>query len=153
MAGLLPQGADRARHRATFIDNLKYAAAATAELGITLLMEPINTRDIPGYFLNTQADAHALREEVGAPNLKVQMDIYHVQIVEGDIAMKLRKYLPHVGHIQIAGVPERNEPDTGEINYPYLFRLMDDLGYDGWVGCEYRPANGTVNGLGWMKRN
>jgi len=153
MAGLLPLGADRARHRATFIDNLKYAAAATAEIGITLLMEPINTRDIPGYFLNTQADAHALREEVGAPNLKVQMDIYHVQIVEGDIAMKLRKYLPHVGHIQIAGVPERNEPDTGEINYPYLFRLMDDLGYDGWVGCEYRPANGTVNGLGWMKRN
>ena len=153
MAGLLPQGADRARHRATFIDNLKYAAAATAELGITLLIEPINTRDIPGYFLNTQADAHALREEVGAPNLKVQMDIYHVQIVEGDIAMKLRKYLPHVGHIQIAGVPERNEPDTGEINYPYLFRLMDDLGYDDWVGCEYRPADGTVNGLGWMKRN
>jgi len=153
MAGLLPAGADRARHRAVFVDNLRYAAAELEKAGCMLLIEPINTRDIPGYFLNTQAEAHAIREEVGAPNLKVQMDFYHVQIVEGDIAMKLRKYLPHVGHIQIAGVPERNEPDTGEFNYPYLFRLMDDLGYDGWVGCEYRPANGTVNGLGWMRRN
>jgi hydroxypyruvate isomerase len=151
MAGLLPAGADAKAHRAVFIDNLKYAAAETAKHGITLLIEPINTRDIPGYFLNTQADAHAIREEVGAANLKVQMDFYHVQIVEGDIAMKVRKYLPHIGHIQIAGVPERNEPDTGEVNYGYLFRLLDQLGYDGWLGCEYRPAKGTVEGLGWMK--
>ncbi len=152
MAGLLPDGADRMTHRATYIDNLKYAAAETARHGIMLLIEPINTRDIPRYFLNTQADAHAIREQVGAANLKVQMDCYHVQIVEGDIAMKLRQYLPHIGHIQIAGVPERNEPDTGEVNYPYLFRLLDELGYDGWLGCEYRPRNGTVNGLGWMPR-
>jgi hydroxypyruvate isomerase len=131
--------------------NLQYAATEAARQGITLLIEPINTRDIPRYFLNTQADAHAIREQVGAPNLKVQMDFYHVQIVEGDIAMKVRQYLPHIGHIQIAGVPERNEPDTGEINYPYLFRLIDQLGYDGWLGCEYRPAKGTVEGLGWMK--
>lgn len=151
MAGLLPQGADAALHRKTYIENLRYASAETAKHGIMLLIEPINTRDIPGYFLNTQADAHAIREEVGAANLKLQMDFYHVQIVEGDIAMKLRRYLPHVGHIQIAGVPERNEPDTGEINYPYLFRLLDELGYDGWLGCEYRPAKGTVEGLGWMK--
>ena len=151
MAGLLPDGADRAPYRATYIDNLRYAAAEAARRGITLLIEPINTRDIPGYFLNTQADAHAIRAEVGAANLKVQMDFYHVQIVEGDIAMKLRRYLPHVGHIQIAGVPERNEPDTGEVNYPYLFRLLDELGYQGWVGCEYRPAGNTIDGLAWMK--
>ncbi len=151
MAGLLPDGGDRDKHHAVYIGNLKYAAAETAKHGITLLIEPINTRDIPGYFLNTQAEAHALREEVGAPNLKVQMDFYHVQVAEGDIATKVRRYLPHIGHIQIAGVPERHEPDSGEINYPYLFRLLDDLGYDGWVGCEYRPANGTVQGLDWMK--
>lgn len=152
MAGLLPDVAERARYRTTYIENLKYAAAETAKYGITLLIEPINSRDIPGYFLNTQADGHAIREEVGAANLKVQMDFYHVQIMEGDIAMKVRRYLPHIGHIQIAGVPERNEPDTGEINHPYLFRLLDELGYDGWLGCEYRPAKGTVEGLGWMKR-
>lgn len=151
MAGLLPEGADAGLHRATFIDNLRYACAQAAAHGITVLIEPINTRDIPRYFLNTQADAHAIREQVGADNLKVQMDFYHVQIVEGDIAMKLRQYLPHVGHIQIAGVPERHEPDTGEVNYPYLFGLLDQLGYTGWLGCEYRPAAGTVAGLGWMK--
>lgn len=150
MAGLLPPGADAALHRATFIDNLRHACAEAAAHGITVLIEPINTRDMPGYFLSRQDDAHAIREEVGAANLKVQMDFYHVQIVEGDIAMKVRRYLPHIGHIQIAGVPERNEPDTGEINYPYLFRLLDELGYDGWLGCEYRPKKGTVEGLAWM---
>jgi hydroxypyruvate isomerase len=152
MAGLLPESGDRSAHRTTYIDNLKYASAEAAKHGIMLLIEPINTRDMPRYFLNTQADAHAIREEVGAPNLKVQMDFYHVQIVEGDIAMKVRRYLPHVGHIQIAGVPSRNEPDIGEVYYPYLFGLLDELGYDGWIGCEYRPANGTVEGLGWMKK-
>ncbi|RJG03635.1 2-oxo-tetronate isomerase [Noviherbaspirillum sedimenti] len=151
MAGLLPEGADRARHRAVYIDNVRYACREAAKHGITILLEPINTRDIPGYFLNTQADAHAIREEVGAENLKVQMDFYHVQIVEGDIAMKVRRYLPHIGHIQIASVPMRHEPDTGEVNYPYLFALLDELGYDGWLGCEYRPAKGTVEGLGWMQ--
>ncbi|HVL77037.1 MAG TPA: 2-oxo-tetronate isomerase [Noviherbaspirillum sp.] len=151
MAGLVPEGADQAQCRATFIANLKTACAEAARHGITVLIEPINTRDMPGYFLSLQADAHAIREEVGAANLKVQMDFYHVQIMEGDIAMKLRRWLPHIGHIQIAGVPERNEPDTGEIRYPYLFALLDSLGYDGWLGCEYRPAKGTVEGLGWMK--
>ena len=151
MAGLLPDAADASRHRSTYIENLGYACAEAAKHGITVLIEPINTRDIPGYFLNTQANAHAIREEVGAANLKVQMDFYHVQIVEGDIAMKLRRYLPHVGHIQIAGVPGRNEPDTGEVNYAFLFKELDAIGYAGWVGCEYRPAKGTVEGLGWMK--
>ena len=152
MAGLLPPHADAARHRAVFIDNLRHAAEQTARHGITVLIEPINTRDMPGYFLTTQADAHAIREEVGAANLKVQMDCYHAQIVEGDIAMKLRRYLPHIGHIQIAGVPDRNEPDTGELNYSYLFRLLDELGYDGWLGCEYRPKQGTTEGLGWLRK-
>jgi hydroxypyruvate isomerase len=152
MAGLLPHGADRASHRATYVANLRRATELAAPAGVELLIEPINTRDIPGYFLNTQAEAHAIREEVGAPNLKVQMDLYHAQIVEGDLATKLRRYLPHVGHIQIAGVPQRHEPDTGEVNYPYLFALLDELGYAGWVGCEYRPANGTIAGLGWFRR-
>jgi 2-dehydrotetronate isomerase len=151
MAGLIPSGADRAKYRATYVNNLRLAAEKVAKHQKTLLIEPINTRDIPGYFLNTQAEAHAIREEIGAENLKVQMDLYHAQIVEGDLAMKLRHYFPHIGHIQVAGVPERNEPNTGEVNYAYLFRLLDDLGYQGWVGCEYRPANGTANGLGWFK--
>jgi 2-dehydrotetronate isomerase len=151
MAGLLADGADRATHRRTYIENLRYAARELAKHGLVLLVEPINTRDIPGYFLNTQADAHAVREEVGEANLQVQMDFYHLQIVEGDIAMKFRKYFQHVGHIQVASVPERNEPDDGEVNYRYLFRLIDELGYGGWVGCEYRPRAGSVEGLGWLK--
>lgn len=152
MAGLIPPDTDRAACRAVYIENLRYAAAECARHGKTLLIEPINQRDMPGYFLALQGDAHALREEVGAPNLKVQMDLYHAQIMEGDLATKLKKYLAHIGHIQIAGVPERHEPDSGEINYLYLFRLLDQLGYDGWLGCEYRPANGTLAGLGWMQQ-
>lgn len=151
MAGLLPAGADRSKHRAVYLENLRYSARELAKHGLVLLIEPINTRDIPGYFLNTQEEAHAVREEVGAANLKVQMDFYHVQIVEGDIAMKFRKYFEHVGHIQVASVPERNEPDDGEVNYRYLFRLIDDLGYGGWIGCEYRPRAGTAQGLGWLR--
>jgi hydroxypyruvate isomerase len=152
MAGLLPEGTDLAAHRATFINNLRHACTKAAQHGITILIEPIITRDIPGYFLNTQAEAHAIREEVGAANLKVQMDLYHLQITEGDVEIKLRRYLPQVGHIQIAGVPERHEPDNGELNYAYLFRLLDALGYRGWVGCEYQPAAGTVAGLEWFRR-
>jgi hydroxypyruvate isomerase len=150
MAGVMTDDRNRIKHRETYVANLRYAATETANAGITALIEPINTRDMPGYFLNTQADAHAIREEIGSPNLKVQMDLYHAQIVEGDLETKLRRYLPYVGHIQIAGVPDRHEPDIGEVNYPYLFRLLDELGYAGWIGCEYRPANGTAAGLGWM---
>jgi hydroxypyruvate isomerase len=151
MAGLLPVDADRNRHRDVYIDNLRHAARELGKHGLSLLIEPINTRDIPGYFINTQAEGHAIREAVGEPNVKVQMDFYHTQIVEGDIAMTLRKHFDGVGHIQIAGVPSRNEPDDGEVNYRYLFRLLDELGYDGWVGCEYRPRGRTEDGLGWMK--
>jgi len=151
MSGVVPAGADRARHRGTYVENLRHAVRETAARGITLLMEPINPRDIPGYFLNTQAEAHALREEVGEERLAVQMDLYHAQIVEGDVTTKLRRWVRHVGHVQIAGVPERNEPDTGELDHRYLFRLLDELGYGGWVGCEYRPARGTAEGLGWFE--
>jgi 2-dehydrotetronate isomerase len=152
MAGLAPAGADRARLRATYIDNLRYAAAEAAKQNVDVLIEPINTRDIPGFFLNRQDDAHAIVREVGAPNLKVQFDLYHCQIVEGDVAMKIREYLPtgRVGHFQIAGVPQRHEPDVGEVNYPYLFDVIDEVsaacGWDGWIGCEYRPARGAVAG-------
>ena len=158
MAGLAPEGADPAALRATYVHNLRWAAAQAAPHGIDVLIEPINPRDIPRFYLNRQNHAHEIVEEVGAPNLKVQMDLYHCQIVEGDVAMKLRHYLPRgqVGHIQIAGVPQRHEPDQGELNYPYLFSVLDELGYTGWVGCEYRPQHGaqagaTSAGLGWLK--
>ena len=159
MAGMLPAGADRALHQATYIANLRWAAAEAAREGRDVLIEPINQRDMPGFFLSRQDDAHAVIAEVGAPNLKVQMDLYHLQIVEGDVAMKLRQYLPtgRVGHLQIAGVPQRHEPDLGELNFDYLFSVIDELGYQGWVGCEYRPARGatpggTSEGLGWLRR-
>jgi len=155
MAGIVPEGADteqRTRQRSTFVRNLRFAAREAEEQGIELTIEPINTRDVPGYFLNTQAEAHAIREEVGAANLKVQMDLYHAQIVEGDLSEKLKRWLPHIGHIQIAGVPDRHEPDVGEVNYAHLFALLDELGYQGWVGCEYRPLSGTAVGLNWMKK-
>jgi hydroxypyruvate isomerase len=152
MAGVVSDEAQRARQRETYVGNLRWAARRLAREGITALIEPINTRDVPGYLLDRQADAHAVVAEVGEPNLKVQMDLYHCQIVEGDLATKIRRYLSGVGHVQIAGVPERHEPDVGELNYPYLFELIDELGYDGWVGCEYRPRGATRDGLGWMAR-
>lgn len=119
--------------------------------GITVLIEPINQRDMPGYFISRQDDAQAIRAEIGAPNLKVQFDCYHCQIVEGDLAMTIERDFAGIGHFQIAGVPTRNEPDIGEIYYPYLFELIDTLGYTGWIGCEYRPKAGTSEGLGWLK--
>jgi hydroxypyruvate isomerase len=152
MAGIPPAGADPAACRATLVNNLKYAAAELAPHGITLLLEAINTRDFPGFFVSTQAESYELCTVVGAPNMKMQMDLYHMQIMEGDLAVKLRKYAAHCGHIQIAGAPERHEPDTGEVRYEYLFRLLDEIGYDGWVGCEYRPAGRTEDGLGWFRR-
>jgi 2-dehydrotetronate isomerase len=148
MAGLVPRGADVAALHATYVRNLRWAAEQAAPLGCTLLIEPINPRDMPGYFLRHQAQAHAVVAEVGAANLQVQMDLYHCQVTEGDVASKLRQYLPTgaVGHIQIASVPERQEPDGGELHYPYLLALLDQLGYAGWVGCEYRPRGGAVPG-------
>lgn len=161
MAGLVPEGVERDTCRPTYVANLRWAASEAAKAGRDVLIEPINTRDIPRFFLNRQDHAHEIIEEVGAPNLKVQMDLYHCQIVEGDVAMKIRKYLPtgRVGHFQIAGVPERHEPDLGEVNYPYLFSVIDEVskacGWQGWVGCEYRPRlggqpGGSSAGLGWL---
>ena len=163
MAGLAPEGAVRADLRRHYLHNLAFAAKEAAKDGIDCLIEPINTRDIAGFFLNRQDEAHAIVQEVGAPNLKVQMDLYHCQVVEGDVAMKIRQYLPtgRVGHFQIAGVPQRHEPDVGELNYEYLFGVIDEVsaqcGWQGWVGCEYRPARGataggTSGGLGWFAR-
>ena len=158
MAGLQPAGSAREVLHASYIANLRWAARQAAAQGVQVLIEPINTRDIPGFFLNRQDQAHAILDEVGEPNLMVQMDLYHCQIVEGDVTMKLRQFVPggRVGHIQIASVPHRHEPDLGELNYAYLFSILDELGYTGWVGCEYRPARGAVSGgtsagLGWFK--
>ena len=163
MAGLVPTGVERDAVRATYVANLRWAAAQAAQAGRGVLIEPINARDMPRYFLNRQDHAHEIVVELGAPNLQVQMDLYHCQIVEGDVATKLRQYLPtgRVGHIQIAGVPERHEPDSGELNDRYLLGVLDTVaaqcGWDGWVGCEYRPRRGAVpggtsDGLGWMAR-
>jgi hydroxypyruvate isomerase len=158
MAGLVLDGKNKADVRGTYINNARTASQLVAKQGINLLLEPINTRDIPGFFLNSQDEAHALIADIGQSNVKVQMDLYHCQIVEGDVATKIRRYLPtgNVGHFQIAGVPERHEPDIGEMNYPYLFDVIDSLGYDGWIGCEYKPKrggqpNGTSSGLEWLK--
>jgi hydroxypyruvate isomerase len=155
MAGVLPEGADeaeRARRLRTYKRNLRFACQEAAEQNVNVLIEPLNLRDNPRYLLTTQADAHAIREEIGMANLKVQMDLYHAQVVEGDLSTKIRRYLPQVGHIQVAGVPGRHEPDVGELNYDYLFRLLDELKYDGWIGCEYRPAGTTAEGLAWLYR-
>jgi hydroxypyruvate isomerase len=151
MAGLIGPHDERARHREVYVRNLAHAAREAASAAITIVIEPINTRDIPGFFLNRQDEAHAICADVGEPNLRVQMDLYHCQIVEGDLTMKMRQYITRIGHVQIAGVPERHEPDLGEVNYNSLLALLDELGYDGWVGCEYRPKAATSAGLGWAK--
>jgi hydroxypyruvate isomerase len=151
MAGIVPANINPAIAGATYIGNLKYAATELARHGMSLLIEAINTRDMPGFYLTTQAQAYATLQEVGAENLKMQMDLYHMQIMEGDLATNLTRYAQQCGHVQIASCPERHEPDTGEVRYEYLFQVLDGLGYSGWVGCEYRPAGKTTNGLGWFR--
>ena len=150
MAGIRPGATSDALLYDTYEKNLAFAAGEAAKSGRNVIIEPINPRDVPGYFLNRQADAHRVVDAVGAPNLRVQMDLYHVQIVEGDVAMRIRQYIDKVDHFQIAGVPERHEPDIGEINYPYLFELIDELAFTGWVGCEYNPKGKTSEGLRWL---
>jgi len=150
LAGIAPAGVDAATVRRTFVDNLKFAAAELKKAGLRLLIEPINTFDIPGFHLNRTAQALEILAAVGADNLFVQYDIYHMQRMEGELANTMRAQLARIGHIQLADNPGRNEPGTGEINYTYLFRLLDEIGYKGWIGCEYKPAAGTVAGLGWM---
>ncbi|AVP57680.1 2-oxo-tetronate isomerase [Pulveribacter suum] len=162
MAGIAPAGAAREALHECYVQRLRWAAQRAAAQGVRLLIEPINGRDMPGYFVQRQAQAHALVQEIAAANVQVQLDLYHLQIMEGDVAMALRRDLPtgRVGHLQIAGVPERGEPDQGELSGPYLFGVIDELaascGWGGWVGCEYRPrdasAGGTTRGLAWMRR-
>jgi hydroxypyruvate isomerase len=151
LAGKLPTGITREQAHATFVGNLAFAAAALKETGIRLLIEPINHFDIPGFFLTRTDQALAILDEVGSDNLFIQYDIYHAQRMEGELAATLQKHLARVGHIQLADNPGRNEPGTGEINYPWLFRHIDAIGYRGTIGCEYKPKTTTVEGLGWMK--
>ena len=152
LSGLWPANRPKEEGAAVLADNLHRAADLAAALGITLLVEPINTRDLPGYFLSTTTEALAVLDRVARENVKLQLDLYHCQIMEGDLATHLRRLAGRYAHVQIAGVPDRHEPDRGEVNYGYLLELLDALGYDGWVGCEYRPANGTLAGLGWARR-
>lgn len=156
MAGIPPKGADRAHLLGVYTANLAWAAERARAAGVDLLIEPIALRNMPGFFLNRQEEAHAIVAEVGAPNLKILMDLFHCQVEEGDLAIRIRKYLAdpkqtRVGHFQVAGVPERHEPDTGEVNFSYLFDVIDQLKYEGWIGCEYIPAGNTPAGLGWFK--
>jgi hydroxypyruvate isomerase len=149
LGGILKGDPEKA-HR-TLVDNLKFAAQNLATAGIRLNLEPINTMDIPGFFVNKSAQALKIMEEVGSSNLFLQYDIYHMQIMEGDLARTIEKNLGKISHLQLADNPGRHEPGTGEINYPFLFQLIDKLGYDGWIGCEYKPATTTTAGLGWLK--
>lgn len=152
LAGKLPAGADCVAAQATLVANLKHAAAELKAAGLKLLVEPINTYDIPGFFVTRTAQALALFDEVGADNLFLQYDIYHAQRTEGELAATLSKHLPRIAHVQLADNPGRNEPGTGEIHYPFLFAHLDRIGYTGWVGCEYKPATTTEAGLGWRQR-
>ena len=157
MAGVPPGDARPEDCRSVFVRNIGAASKRFAPHGITVMLEPINNRDFPGFFLNYQQQAIDLMAAIGAANVRLQMDFYHLQIMEGDLIRHLERHFDQVGHVQIAGVPERFEPDVGEIHHPALFARLDSLGYRGWVGCEYRPARGsapggTSAGLGWMRR-
>ena len=152
LAGKLPEGVSREQAHATFVANLRFAAAELKAAGLKLLIEPINTFDIPGFFLTGTAQAVAVLDEVGADNAFVQYDIYHAQRMEGELAATMQKNLARIGHIQLADNPGRNEPGTGEINYPFLFAHLDRIGYSGWIGCEYKPKAGTAEGLGWRQQ-
>lgn len=149
LAGI-PKNVDPAAARAVFVENLKYAAPKLQAAGIKLLIEMINTRDIPGFFLTSTKQALAILDEVGSDNLYLQYDLYHMQIMEGDLARTVEANLAKIAHIQLADNPGRNEPGTGEINYPFIFQFLDKIGYQGWVGCEYKPKAATTDGLGWL---
>jgi hydroxypyruvate isomerase len=152
LAGIVPAGVSLEEARATFVRNLRLAAGTLASAGVRLLIEPINTRDIPGFFLSRTAQALEVIEAVGSPNLLLQYDVYHMQIMEGDLSTTLERHISRIGHIQIADPPGRHEPGTGEINYDFLLGHLDRLGYAGWVGLEYKPAGRTEDGLAWMRR-
>jgi len=150
LAGIRPPRVEHERAHATYVENLRHAAEECRLHELDLLIEPINDRDIPGYFLTGTCQAAAIIAECGAKNLFLQYDIYHMQRMEGDLAATIRQHLPLIRHIQLADVPGRHQPGSGEINFPYLFRLLDELGYTGWVGCEYAPLGATVDSLDWL---
>jgi hydroxypyruvate isomerase len=150
LAGLLPPDGDAAEARRTLVGNLRHAAAVLADAGITLLLEPVNTRDVPGFFVNRTGQALDIMDEVGSDNLQLQFDIYHTQVMQGDLMPSMEAAFHRIGHLQVADNPGRHEPGTGEINYPYLFGRLDDLGYAGWIGCEYKPRAATEAGLDWF---
>jgi hydroxypyruvate isomerase len=152
LAGIEPKDSDSSELYATFVENLRFAAALLAGSSINLLIEPINIRDIPGFFLHSTRQARAILLDVNSPNLKIQYDVYHMQIMEGDLAMTIQSNLGSIGHIQIADNPRRHEPGSGEINFDFLFGFLDTIGYAGWVGCEYKPRTTTVAGLGWFEK-
>ena len=151
LAGKTPVGVQQAELHKTFVRNLKYAASELSKVGMRLLIEPINTYDIPGFYLCRTSQALDILYEVGANNLFIQYDIYHAQRMEGELATTLQKNLARIGHVQLADNPGRNEPGTGEIHYSYLFEHLDRIGYSGWVGCEYKPLATTESGLAWFK--
>jgi len=152
LAGILPKDVSPEKAEETFISNLRFAAGKLKEAGILLIAEPINTYDMPGFFLNRSAQAISIFDRVGSDNLKLQYDIYHMQRMEGELAKTIERLMPRIAHMQIAGNPNRTEPDQGEINYAYLFPLIDRLGYQGWIGAEYKPVKTTVEGLGWLRQ-
>jgi len=152
LVGKAPQGVAANVLHETLVANLRHAATRLREAGLRLLIEPINRFDIPGFYLQRTDQALALLDQVGADNAFVQYDIYHAQRTEGELAATLRKHIARIGHVQLADNPGRNEPGTGEINYPFLFRQLDEIGYTGWVGCEYKPATSTEAGLGWRQQ-
>jgi hydroxypyruvate isomerase len=151
LAGIAPKNIDPPRIRDTLIRNLQFAAAQLKAAGIRLLLEPCNTRDIPGFFVNHSQQALEIIAAVGSDNLFLQYDIYHMQVMEGNLAPTIQRNLDRIGHLQLADNPGRHEPGTGEINYPFLFGHIDRIGYSGWIGCEYKPAQSTVDGLGWIR--
>ncbi len=151
LAGIAPAGLSAAQAHETLVANVAFAAGELEHHGIRLLIEPINTRDIPGFFLNRTRQALDVIAESGSQNLGLQYDVYHMQIMEGDLACTIQNNLALIGHIQVADNPGRHEPGTGEIHYPFLFSHLDRLGYGGWVGCEYKPAGGTEAGLTWLR--
>ena len=151
LAGKAPAGVDAEVLKQTLVDNLRYAAQVLQAAGLNLLIEPINTYDIPGFYLNRTSQAIAILNEVGADNAFVQYDLYHAQRMEGELAATVEKNLSRIGHIQLADNPGRNEPGTGEMNYSYLFKHLQRIGYQGWIGCEYKPATSTQAGLGWRE--
>ncbi|HYZ23743.1 MAG TPA: hydroxypyruvate isomerase [Rhodopila sp.] len=151
LAGILPAGVTASKARETLIENLRYAARELEASGIGLLLEPVNSRDIPGFFVDRTRPGLDIIAAAGVSNLKLQYDIYHAQVMEGDLARTMETELSRIGHIQLADNPGRHEPGTGEINYPFLFRRLDDIGYAGWIGCEYKPRTTTTEGLGWFQ--